>query len=482
MTKKIKYLFIFCLHFLFCIQPAAAQQNMESLLSALKAHPQQDTTRLALLFEIIDNSNDDNFWPKINDEAYLLSEKLLKSEDTEITKRAKKGLADATVNRAFMYKLQGNVGLALECNIKGLQLQKEIGNKSGTAYCLNNLGNLYNQQGDIPKALEHYEQSMKLQEELGDKLGIAHLLNNTGAIYNSIGDYNNALNNYVKCYKLMEEVGNKKGIGNAFNNIGTIYHSKRDTAHALEYYKKSLKIRQEINDKKGIGGSLTNIGSLLKNQNKYKEALIYYTKGLEIKRVDGDKQGVSVSYNGISSLFFRQKMFRESKAYADSSLKISRELGYPDNIQKAEEALYMIDSATGNSASAFEHFKQFIFYRDSISNEASRNAALKNQLNYEFGKKEAVMKEQQEKERIVAAEKARFQQIVIIIVIIGLILVLLFALFVARTLKQTRIQKLLIEEKQREILDSIHYAKRIQSSLMPSEKHIDKNLRRLRKQ
>lgn len=35
------------------------------------------------------------------------------------------------------------------------------------------------------------------------------------------------------------------------------------------------------------------------------------------------------------------------------------------------------------------------------------------------------------------------------------------------------------EEKQKEILDSIHYAKRIQQSLMPTGKYIDKQLRKL---
>ena len=35
-------------------------------------------------------------------------------------------------------------------------------------------------------------------------------------------------------------------------------------------------------------------------------------------------------------------------------------------------------------------------------------------------------------------------------------------------------QKEIVEEKQKEVLDSIHYAKRIQLSLLPQEKYIDK--------
>lgn len=42
-------------------------------------------------------------------------------------------------------------------------------------------------------------------------------------------------------------------------------------------------------------------------------------------------------------------------------------------------------------------------------------------------------------------------------------------------------EKLKVEEKQKEILDSIHYAKRIQRSLLTTEKYIEKSLKRLKK-
>jgi hypothetical protein len=45
--------------------------------------------------------------------------------------------------------------------------------------------------------------------------------------------------------------------------------------------------------------------------------------------------------------------------------------------------------------------------------------------------------------------------------------------------KQLAERKRMIEEKQKEILDSIHYAKRIQKSLMTHESTIEKNLKRL---
>ena len=120
-------------------------------------------------------------------------------------------------------------------------------------------------------------------------------------------------------------------------------------------------------------------------------------------------------------------------------------------------------------------------------------------MQYTYEKQEEVAKAEHkkelEKQQAVAEEKNRRQNIVICSVAIGLLLVIIFAGYVFKTLSITRKQKLLIEnknketehqkkeieEKQKEILDSIHYAKRIQTALIPSEKYIDKSLNKLQK-
>ena len=43
-------------------------------------------------------------------------------------------------------------------------------------------------------------------------------------------------------------------------------------------------------------------------------------------------------------------------------------------------------------------------------------------------------------------------------------------------------QKQEVEEKQKEIIDSINYAKRIQQSQLPTEKYINKSIKRLKKE
>jgi hypothetical protein len=140
-------------------------------------------------------------------------------------------------------------------------------------------------------------------------------------------------------------------------------------------------------------------------------------------------------------------------------------------------------------------FKQMA---DSINNQETQKASVKKQMQYEFEKKEAVAnaqhKSEMEKQNAVAEEKTRKQKIITWSIGSGLFLVIVFVGFIFRSLRVTRKQKRiievkneeteqqkkLIEEKQKEILDSIHYAKRIQQSLQPTERYIEKILTKLK--
>ena len=172
----------------------------------------------------------------------------------------------------------------------------------------------------------------------------------------------------------------------------------------------------------------------------------------------------------------------------------AKELGFPKNIKNAALLLKNIYKKQNKFKEAFNMYELEIQMRDSINNQETRKASIKKQFQYEYETKEAVAnaehKKDLEKQQAVADEKNRKQKIIIGSVVLGLLLVIVFSGFIFKSLRTTRKQKLLIEtknketeeqkkvieEKQKDILDSIHYAKRIQMSLLPTEKYIDKIL------
>jgi hypothetical protein len=58
--------------------------------------------------------------------------------------------------------------------------------------------------------------------------------------------------------------------------------------------------------------------------------------------------------------------------------------------------------------------------------------------------------------------------------------VVVFTIFLFNRFRVIRKQKKIIEEKQKEILDSIRYARRIQDAMLTSQSYIERNIKRLR--
>jgi hypothetical protein len=177
------------------------------------------------------------------------------------------------------------------------------------------------------------------------------------------------------------------------------------------------------------------------------------------------------------------KDYQYAILYGKRTLTIGQKHGYPADIRGGALLLYKTYKQIGDPKSALGMFDLYIQMRDSLASEDARKANLKKQMEYEFGKKEAEVtaRSEADKERIqvVAAEEKRRQNTIIAAVSIVLFLVILLAAFIYRSLRENKRknriiseQKMLVEHKQKEILDSIYYARRIQRSLLPQEKYI----------
>jgi hypothetical protein len=157
--------------------------------------------------------------------------------------------------------------------------------------------------------------------------------------------------------------------------------------------------------------------------------------------------------------------------------------------------LQHVYASTGDFNGAFEMSQLFIKMRDSVHNIENKNLLLKNQLKYEYEKKMLADSLKVNSERIAHKAELTQEKQRRYTLYAGMALLVLFGgLMYNRfqiTNKQKKIiegknaeielQKAKLEEKQKEIIDSIQYAQRIQKALIPSEKYFEKNIHRLNK-
>ncbi len=400
------------------------------------------------------------------------------------------GIASSYNNIGIIYMEQGKYTEAMENYAISLKIKEEIGDKKGIATSYGNIGSIYKFHGNYPEALKNYLASLEIKKEIGDKSGCAADYNNIGLIYYGQNNYTEALVNCLASLKIREEIGDKNGIADSYNNIGLIYYDQANYSEALKNYSASLEIRKEIRDKQGIAASYSNIGLIYKNQGNYPEAMKNYQSSLKIEEEIGNKYGMAESYVDIGMLNIKLKKLADAKKALDNALLFALKINSKKLITESYCNLSLLDSANGKWQSAYDNYKKYFNYRDSLKNDENTKKIVKWQMQYQFDIKENTLKAEQGKKDAIAQKEKQKQKFILFFVGFSLLFVLIFSGFMYNRWRVTQRQKhiiedqkelvdaayLLIEEKNKKITDSINYALRIQQVMLTNEEYISKNL------
>jgi len=393
------------------------------------------------------------------------------------------GIGVAYENMGTVSCMQGRFTEGLKNYEQALSIEEEVGDKAAVASTHGNKGLAYYQQGKYPEALKEELMALKFDEESGDKSTIADQCGNIGNIYNIKGNEDDALKQFTRSLDLYTGLKNKEGIAMAYGNIGNIYQDKGNDSAAIRCQERALKINEEIGQKYGIGNAYANIGGIYYGERNYDKAYKNELLAMKEYHAINDAQSMASVAEIIGSNFIQEKKFAEAKQYLDSSLDFTKITGAKTVLRDVYYDFTALDSALGNYRQSIADYEKFIAYRDGINNEASTRKLVSEQLNYEFDKKLALQKEEEERKNIIAETSKKRQVIISVSVSVALLLVIIFSGLLSLrfrvTQKQKKIieqQKQLVEEKNKDILDSITYAKHLQDAILPPLNVIKKYL------
>jgi tetratricopeptide (TPR) repeat protein len=385
-----------------------------------------------------------------------------------------KGEAEGYTNSGIGYAVKANYPKAIEYFLKALKITGEIGDKKDEALNLGDLGNVFDRQGNYPQALDYDLRALKITEEISDRPGQARNLINIGNIYDKQNDYSKALEYQLKALNIEKETGNKKLEAATLSNIGNVYGAQGNYSKALDYYLDALKIEDVIGKNQLKAINLGNIGNVYRLQKDYPKAIEYYEEALKIRNEIGDKNGVAIDIGNMGVLYTKTGKFKDAEEYLKKAIGIDSTVGDLDELRQFEESLSQLYDTTKRYKDAIVYYRKAMVLKDTLFNADKNKALTRNELTYEFEKKQAIEKAEQDKKDAVAEADKRKQTIISWSVSVGLILVIVFAGFILRSLRITSKQKLdiesknkVIEEKNKDIVDSINYAKRLQDAILP---------------
>jgi serine phosphatase RsbU (regulator of sigma subunit) len=386
----------------------------------------------------------------------------------------------------MVYHIQSNFSEAIKHYKESLGQRSKLGDKKGSAYCYNNIGAVFYDQGNYEKALENYFKSLEINELLNDQVMIASTLANIGGIYEGQEKYDHALSFYKRANAIANQSQDNRILADTYRNLGGIYTQKNNYDSAFIVYQNALDIYTKINDIRGTVVVYNLIAQThVKRFEKEKEAqlvsnltiaLEFYQKSIGINSQDlNDVDEMLLSYQGIGEVYLLMGQYRKAIDYLNKAKEMADEIESFSSLEVSHDKLSKAYAMLGDYKRAYQNHVLYKNWNDSLKSDQNVELLTQMSMQYEFDK------QQKEQEFLAAQKELEYQQkqkrdkLVRMFILIGLFVVSVFSIQVFRSYQRKKrdnvlleIQKAEIEKQKEEITDSIKYAKRIQTAILPS--------------
>lgn len=383
------------------------------------------------------------------------------------------------IDSANIYRIKGNIKDAKRTTNSALEESIQLNWGKGIAESYTNLAYINLYENDFESAMEHAVEGLRVAEICEDKKnqGFANLL--IGYIYLNIGDTNQVLTYYKKSLEIRIKLEDNYDIGFCYSYLGNYYLATQQNDSALFYHNKALDYRLKTDDTRSIADSYLLIGSTQLKQKKFEKANENFQKALLLYAKISDKKRLAETYRNFAEVYMIQGKIEDAQNFLLQAHQLANETGSMDNQIVITEQLATINYLKENYKVAYEYLEFHNTHYKKNTGESKYRDIVKNILEYKNEKEKKIKQlefdQKEERQEIIV-----YAAITIIILIVGFLFFLFNRLKITRkqneiiAFRKTQIDKAYVEleVKNKEILDSINYAKRIQSAILPSEKSI----------
>lgn len=403
-----------------------------------------------------------------------------------------------------------NVGEAYEYALTGIQLADNKGYIQIKADGHNILGSIFTVLGDFEKANLQLHEALKLNELLGSKKGVANTSNSLGVLYFNQKDYQNALKYYQKAFALVDSTAYPAGYATFSLNIGEVYQVVGDFKRAKPLLQNALQIFLEVQDFEGLAYSYGILARIAFDERNFLQALELCNKSLSYFDLDRNDLG-KVEYKlFLSEIYGSQNIYVAAEKSAQEALSLAKVINSLQWAMNSHERLAELYKEKKIFERAYYHIDSAKELRTQILDEKGQQQINNMRIIYET---DSLI--QENKLLVINSElheKTLYEQKAITIIIaVCLMVIFIFTMVIYRAnrIKQkknfllsaqneeirqqqeeilTQAEGLkyinkeishkneLIESKNKDITDSLNYAKRIQTALLPFKNRIEKGI------
>jgi adenylate cyclase len=307
------------------------------------------------------------------------------------------------------------------------------GNKNRLAGDLNNALNAFFKSG---------EAAIKAKFITGE--GVAYMA--IADVYSTMGNSDNAEIYYAKSINLLRKTNDSISLASALLNAGDEYSKNKEYNLALKYFEESSIIFDKVDYLIGTAYNLGNIGMVYAKQGNNGLAKVYISKAIQILEKLKDYYAISEYLIYMSDIYLTQNDWLTSLSYAKRSLDLAQKYGLKEQISNSNLKISELYQKAGNDRESFTYYKNYITYRDSVTNLKSVQQMADIRTNYEVSQKQVEV-DLLEKDSEIQKLKEKKQQNIIYATAISLFLIVIITIGFYRRYKFVKRTNSIIEEE-----------------------------------
>ena len=459
---------------------AQSPTQKDSLLKVLQTLP-EDTNKVNVLNELsaICRENDSKKAFEFANQAVSIAQKV----------NFLKGKARGLFSLGEVLQIQGAYEASITHLQKAIEAWKTLNNQEELATSFRALGIVHRLKGDFPKALDYYLKALYTFEGTNNLSGRAITSSSIGILHYKRKDYDKALIYLSQSLSLHQENLDSASVARAYNNLGNVYSDLKDYDKALFYYERYKEIQTSLKDKRRIAIALSNIGFIYAQQKKFDKAIRFYKESIEIREKLGQRKRQTYPLQYLAEAYAALNDFKQAYYYGTKALKIAEQIGAKSRAMEISKSLSKIYEETKNYKDALVFYQRYKTYADSVFNGEKSKQIAEMQTKYDTEKKE------QENTILKLEVEQRNNLVVGTTIGGGLLLILAIVLYQSNRRKQKTNKVLLaqkqeieiqteeimaqrdmLEQQHKDIRDSINYARKIQTAILPLKEEISASL------
>jgi tetratricopeptide (TPR) repeat protein len=157
---------------------------------------------------------------------------------------------------------------------------------------------------------------------------------------------------------------------------------------------------------------LSNIGIVYNKKQDYSNAFASFKKAIDYANTAGSKTPKAQALEGLAKVYLTGKNYGKAENFALRSLAIAKQINSPEWLSDAWQTLSEVYEAQHKTDKALTAYKNYVHFRDSLLNDDKRTELTRKEIEFDYERKDALMKSENDKQLTLAKAKAEKEHIV----------------------------------------------------------------------